>query len=41
MQAVRHGRISHVWMLDHSLTDILTLDHKHFQRFEELNVVTP
>ena len=29
------------WMLDHGFSDILTLDRKHFQRFEELNVVTP
>lgn len=29
------------WMLDHELTDILTLDHKHFHRFEELNVINP
>jgi len=29
------------WMLDHSLTDILTMDRKHFHRFEELNVVSP
>ena len=29
------------WMLNNGLTDILTLDRKHFQRFEELNVVSP
>ena len=29
------------WMLNHGLTDILTLDRKHFNRFEELNVITP
>lgn len=28
------------WMLDNSLTDILTLDRKHFNRFEELNIIT-
>ena len=29
------------WMLDNGLTEILTLDRKHFQRFEGLNVVNP
>jgi predicted nucleic acid-binding protein len=29
------------WMLDHGLEDILTLDRKHFQRFEGLNVINP
>ncbi len=29
------------WMLNHGLTDILTLDRKHFNRFEELNVINP
>jgi hypothetical protein len=28
-------------MLDHGLTNILTLDRKHFHRFEELNGITP
>lgn len=29
------------WMLDHGLTDILTLDRKHFNLFEELKIISP
>jgi len=31
----------HAWTLDIGLNDILALGRKHFQRFEELNVITP